>query len=93
MKRNDLLLVNSYEGLKEIQLSLEQVPINPVTGYLSAEEVKISRDWLLRQHFYEKHPLINPEYITQKRMLQFIHEAADNIVNRLSGNGSLPRMF
>jgi hypothetical protein len=93
MKRNDLLLVNNYEGMKEIQLGLEQVPINPVTGYLSADEVKISRDWLLRQHFYEKHLLIKPEYITPERMLQFIHEAADDIVNRLSENGSLPKMF
>jgi hypothetical protein len=93
MNRNDLLLVKNYEGSEEIRILLEQVPIYPITGYLSEQEVSDSRDWLIHQHFYEKHELLEPAYISYERMLDFILMAADDIVHRLSEGGSLPRMF
>lgn len=93
MNRNDLLLVKDYEGCEEIRRYLEQVPIYPVEGYLSEKEMSISREWLVRQHFNEKYELERPGYITYERMLQFIAMAAEDIVERLSEGGSLPRMF
>lgn len=93
MKRNDLLLVSNYEGSEEIRLCMEQVPVQPVNGFLSAKEICISRDWLVHQHFYENNELLEPRYISYERMWEFIQAAADDIVKRLSLGGSLPQMF
>lgn len=93
MNRNDYLLIDQYEGSKEIQLNLEAVQIYPVAGYLSEQEIRTSRDWLLRQHYYQENDLLNPRYISQERMWDYIQMAADRIVWRLSGKGDLPKIF
>ncbi len=93
MNRNDYLLIDQYEGSKEIQVNLETVRIYPVAGYLSEQEIRISRDWLLRQHFYQENGLLNPRYISKKRMWDYIQLAADQIVWRLSGEGDFPKML
>ncbi|MHB8131794.1 MAG: hypothetical protein ACYDEX_22705, partial [Mobilitalea sp.] len=93
MNRNDLLLVNHYEGSEEIRNWMEQVPIYPVKDYLSEQEISKSRDWLICRHFIEKHELIEPIYISYDRILEFIQQAAVSIVERLSEGGSLPTMF
>lgn len=93
MTRNDCLLVKEYEGIEEIRKYMEQVPIYPIEGYLSAQEMCTSRDWLVRQHFYEKLEIIQPRYIYFDRMLEFIQMAADDIVKRLSEEEVFPKMF
>lgn len=93
MNRNDYLLVNEYKGSEEIRLSLEQVPIYPVEGYLSSQEMQTSRNWLLKQHYYSEYELLEPRYMSYERMTEFIQMAADNIIDRLLGDKSLPKMF
>jgi hypothetical protein len=93
MNRNDLLLVNHYEGSEEIRNWMEQVPIYPIKDYLSEQEMSASRDWLIYRHFTQKQELLAPIYISYDRMLDFIQLAAGCIVQRLSEGGSLPRMF
>ncbi len=93
MNRNDMLLVYNYEGSAEIRNCMEQVPIYPIPGYLTAQEINESRDWLIRRHFVEEHELIEPTYISYERTLDFIKSAAEMIVGKLSNGGSLPRMF
>ncbi len=93
MNRNDLLLTKNYEGMKEIQKELEQAIVYPIKDYIGTPELEISRKWLLSHHFYEKQELLQPVYISYQRMLDFIQIAAKEIIDRLSGNGVLPRML
>lgn len=93
MNRNDLLLVNHYEGSKEIRNWMEQVTIYPIKDYLSEQEIRKSRDWLIYRHFIEKQELLVPIYISYDRTLDFIQMAAVSVVERLSEGGSLPTMF
>lgn len=93
MTRNDLLLIERYDGCEEIKQRMEEIPIHPIEGLLSEQEVKISRDWLVQHHFYEKNEIIEPVYISYERMMEFIHTAAENITRRLSDGVDFPRMF
>lgn len=93
MNRNDYLLVKNYEGSKEIRVSMEQVPIHPITDYLSEKEMCLCRDWLIRQHYYDEHELLQPRHISYERMNEFIQMAAEDIVKRLTEETCLPRMF
>ncbi len=93
MTRNDMLLVMNYEDIEDIRIQMEQVPIYPIKGYLTEQEMKTSRDWLVYQHFYHEQELIEPAFISYRRMTEFIQVAAEEIVKRLSEGGSLPRMF
>ncbi len=93
MIRNDYLLVKNYEGMDEIRRQIEGVPIYPIRGYLTEKEMSISRDWMVRQYFYEENQCLQPRYITYERILTFIQLSVENIINRLSEGGSLPRMF
>ncbi|HWT76140.1 MAG TPA: zinc dependent phospholipase C family protein [Mobilitalea sp.] len=93
MNRNDMLLVNQYQGIKEIRAKLELTPIYPIDGLISAQELRISREWLLQQHFYRQQELLMPVYISYERMTEFIQSAARQITERLSDDIILPRMF
>lgn len=93
MNRSDLLLVDRYQGSQQIREKLEQVAIYPIEGYLSIQEMRDSRDWLIRRHFIEAHEFLEPRYISYEKTLDFINAAADSIVMSLSGDGSLPAMF
>lgn len=93
MNRNDLLLIKRYEGSDEIRQMMEQVPIHPIKDYISHQEMELSREWLLHQHYHTEHELLEPVYISYDSMTDYIREAAENITKRLSDGGSLPRMF
>lgn len=93
MNRNDMLLVENYVEIDKIRTQLEQVRIHPIEGYISNQEMKISKEWLLLQHFYNKHELLQPDYISYERMIDFIHISAKEITKRLSEGISLPKML
>jgi hypothetical protein len=93
MNRNDLLLVERYDGCDEIRSRMEQVPIYPIEDYLSAQEISDSRDWLVKHHFYDKNEILEPVYISYESMLHFIRMAAADISQKLSDGISFPRMF
>ncbi len=93
MTRNDILLTHNYEGIDEIRICLEQVPVYPVEGYLTAKEMNICKDWLIFQHFYKKNEVLQPRYISYERTMEFIAMAADDIVKRLSEDICFPKMF
>lgn len=93
MNRNDFLLVKHYDGMNDIRNKMEKVTICEVQGLLSKQEMLLSRDWMINQHFVEEHELLQPEYIRYDRMLEFIDDCVNNILGRLSEGGSLPRMF
>lgn len=93
MNRNDLILVKDYEGSEEIKITIEQATVHPIEHYILEKEMQISKDWMLFQHFYIKNEDLQPRFISEERMLEFIHLAADNIVSRLSGDISFPKMF
>ena len=93
MNRNDMLLVEGYEGMEEIYKAMEEVGIYPIEGYISEQEMSISRDWLIYQHFIKKQELLQPRYIKHERLLEFIQEAAKEIAHRLSEGEILPKMI
>jgi hypothetical protein len=93
MTRNDFLLVTEYEGSDEIRECMEQTAIHPVKGYLSADEINETRNWLIKQHYYEKREKLQPRYISLDETLEFIQAAAEDIVKRLSENTVFPKMF
>lgn len=93
MNRNDLLLVDQYDGMEELRKAMEQVPIYPVEDLISSQEMSDSRDWLVRQHFHTEHEHLEPVYISYGRMQKFIHTAAEEIVKRLTDGASLPKML
>lgn len=93
MNRNDFLLVDHYEGSNEIRQFMEQVPIYPITDYLSEREMRESRDWLVQRHYIEKHPTLKPCYISYERIWQFIRMATKTIIAKLTEEEGLPRML
>jgi len=93
MNRNDILLTRNYIGAEEIKARLEQVSTHQVEGFLSAEELNSSREWVIYRYFYEEHEILEPIYITYERTLEFIEMAAKDIAMRLTEGKSLPRMF
>lgn len=93
MNRNDMLLVNLYEDMEQVKHQIEQVPIHPVDDFLSYQEMKDCMGWLIQRHFYEKHDLVPPVYITYDRTVAFIRAAAKDIVTKLSEKDSPIRMF
>lgn len=93
MNRNDLLLVDRYEGMEEIRSYLEQVAIHPVEDYISEQEMRDCLSWLLYQHFEAEQEHLEPTFITFERMTEFIRTAAEEIVKRLSEGKSLPKML
>jgi type III secretory pathway component EscV len=88
MNRNDQLLVEQYEEMEEIKQQLEEVIVHPVEDYLSYQEMKTSMDWLIHRHFYEKHDLLLPKYISYDRMTSYIQEAASHVVRTLAEKDS-----
>ncbi len=90
--RNDLLLVYRYEGMEELRKHMEEAAVYPVEGLVSEQELEDSRVWLIDQHFIKKHELLQPVYITYDRTLDFIHSAAERIVDMMAGREDLPRM-
>jgi hypothetical protein len=93
MNRNDFLLVDNYEGSSEIRQFMEQVPIFPITDYLSEREISESRDWLVQRHYIEKHQALAPCFISYERLWQFIRMATETIITKLSEDECFPRML
>ncbi len=93
LHRNDMLLVNQYNGMKDIKTILEQAVVYPVEDYISEQELGISVEWLLNQHFYTPMESLQPVYISAQRMQEFIKYSTTEIINRLSGMDDLPIML
>ncbi len=88
MNRNDLLLVKNYEEMEGIRRCIEQTPVCSVDELLSVQEMKDSKEWLLRYHFEEEHEFLEPVYISYARTMEFIQEAARAIAEKLAGKES-----
>jgi hypothetical protein len=93
MNRNDFLLVENYEGIKEIRHHLENVEDIAIGKLLSKDEIHASRDWVINRYFSKPNQVEQPVYISYSRMLEFVHMAAEDIVFRLSGRGNLPKLL
>lgn len=93
MTRNDDLLVKRYSGMEEIKEYLQNLIPYQITGMLSENELRDSRNWVLERYFYEVIEPLEPVYISHERTLAFIHMAVKDIIGRLSEGGSLPRMW
>jgi hypothetical protein len=93
MNRNDYLMVSQYDGMDEIRNYIEEEPAQPVEGYISSQEMKDCRDWLIYHHFVEKHEDLQPVYISYGRMMEFVQTAAAQIVKLLSDGEILPKML
>lgn len=90
--RNDLLLVDRYEGMEELKKHMERAVIHPVEGYTSEQELRDSRAWLIDYHFVKQQERLQPIYITYDRTLEFIHSAAERIAKRMFGEEGPLRM-
>lgn len=93
MHRNDFLLIDRYEDMDKIKTKLEQVPIYPIENYIQEEEMRITKEWLLEQHFYVQRERLEPEYLKYQKMTEFIYMAAKEIIKRLAEGVILPRML
>ena len=93
MHRNDMLLVKRYEAMDQIRACLEEVTIYPIEDYIDEQEMKISLEWLLSQHFYQPREILEPVYLSYQQMMEFIQMAAEEITMRLTEGRSLPNMF
>jgi len=93
MTRNDMLLIARYDEMEKIRTTLEKADAYAIEDYVSRQELLDSRDWLIRHYFIEKHDLLMPVYISYERTTAYINQAAEVIVERLTDNISLPRMF
>ncbi|MDF2941456.1 MAG: hypothetical protein K0S01_314 [Herbinix sp.] len=93
MNRNDLLLVENYEGSSEIRHLMEEVPIYPIENYLSKQEIEISRDWLIHRHFIEAHESLEPRFISYERNWQFIQMAVVSIIEKLTKGDCFPTIL
>lgn len=92
MYQNDYLLVHD-DRLKGIRIELEGAPSYDIMGFINANELSLSKNWLLHRYFEEQHDESSPQYISLESTLEFIQMAADDIVKRLKGEGCLPSML
>ena len=93
MNRNDYLLLYHDQEMEDIRYHLEQVEPFGIEPMLSEAEISDSRSWVINHCFYEEYELQEPVYISFQRTKEFVRMAAEDIKNRLSEGGSLPRMF
>lgn len=93
MNRNDYLLLYSYQEKEEILYYLEQVQPFGIDSMLSEAEVSESREWVVNRFFREEYELIDPVYMSFESTREFVRMAAENIKDRLSEGGSLPKML
>lgn len=93
MNRNDMFLVDHYNGMNELKHYMEIAPIYPIDDYISANEMRDCRNWLIHQHFIKQPKLPDPEFISHERMSQFIKTAAVTIAKLMSDDGSPYQMF
>lgn len=100
MNRIDFLLIEDYEGIDEIKVSLENAKDIAMEGLLSKQEIRDSRNWVINRYFSNRNKTGQtelqaqlPVYINYDRMLEFIPFAAQDIAYRLSGKGNLPRIL
>lgn len=93
MNRNDIILSQCYEEREEIKHQLEHVKKHQIQDLLREEEISSSKDWVVNRYFYEKHEILEPEFISYQRILEFIDMAIKDICIRLSEGGDLPCMF
>ncbi len=93
MNRNDLLLTQYYEDMKEVKEKLLQIKTYPVENYISDQEMHDCLEWMIKRHFDEGDEPEQPIYISYQRTLSFIHEAAEYIICKLTEAGSLIQML
>lgn len=93
MTRNDMLLLERYEGIGEIKMELENATPYPIEDYVSRQEINDCRTWLIRHHFIDRHRPVLPVYISYERTTAFIDAATREIVSRLTGNDKWPKML
>ncbi len=93
MNRSDFLLLYNYKEKDELRYYLEQVKPFEIDHMMSEAEVSESREWVINRFFHEEYELLDPVYMSYEDSLEFVRMAAENIKNRLSAGGSLPRMF
>lgn len=100
MHRIDFLLLEQYEGIDDIKLSLENARDLAMEGLLSMQEIRDSKNWVINRYFANRQQsgqpdllIQRPEFINYDRMLEFIPMAAEDIAFRLSGKGNLPKIL
>lgn len=78
----DQALWQKYD-LEHYKSTILDLPFQDVLDFVTAEHQKISVNWMVHHKFVDK-PLVETEYFTLRRAEDFVDEAVETIVKRLS---------
>lgn len=79
----DFRLVAEYPGMQEAYCALCKVSPYEITDMITEQELTDSRKWICSYFFETKHVWNAPVFLPYEKMIRFIPEAAEEILNRL----------
>lgn len=90
---HDFRLVKDNSEIKDICNSLKNVETHSIHGYITDKELKLGINWVVEKYIGEEIEVLEPVYIPYEKILIYIEETANNIINRLSDGVMFPKVF
>jgi hypothetical protein len=90
---HDFRLIEDNDQMKEICDLLKNAEAYCVDGYITDKELTLGINWVIEKIFNQEHAVSEPIYIPHKKVLTYIEETAQNIMNRLSDGVEFPSVF
>ena len=89
MNKNDSLIAERYNFAVDFCTAFDGLPNYEISGFLTVDELQISRNWVVKTYFHERKPTEEPEYFTYNAALQFNDTAAADVVDKFTKMGVL----
>jgi len=89
----DCRLAQENDEIFEIRDLFEKLEPCSVEGWITENELRHSRSWMINNYLHREHQLEEPKYISYNKALQYIEESAKDIILRLSERKLFPAIF
>ena len=93
LSSNDNRLVKENNQMQHICNLLENVRPYAIENYITGKELDASRNWVIKNYFYQDNQISEIRYISYERTLKYIKETAKDIINSLSDGIIFPKVF
>lgn len=93
LSSNDIRLAKENNQMQHICNLLENVRPYAIDSYLTENELKASKNWVIQNYFYKENQISEFRYITYDRTLDYIKESAKDIITRLSDGVMFPKIL
>ncbi len=80
---NDIILSQTYPDIQHIKKSLDKIPRFEIEDFLTADEIKRSRDWVINNFLSGKRKPGRLRYITAQDISAYIEQSVDYSIEYL----------